>query len=129
MRSPGRPPVGRREHRQRFWVAIARGGSSEEAAAAAGVSAAVGIRWFREGGGLLGHLTHQGNNCARIDSTAEKCTQRDVTHQVRPDGIAQQLAKLAAKALAIMNSVRASKRHVPIAFDGRHRRVASTEDT
>jgi hypothetical protein len=25
MRSPGRPPVGRREHRQRFWVAIARG--------------------------------------------------------------------------------------------------------
>ena len=25
MRSPGRPPVGRREHRQRFWAAIARG--------------------------------------------------------------------------------------------------------
>jgi transposase, IS30 family len=40
MRSPGRPPVGRREHRQRFWEAIARGVSSEEAAAAAGVSAA-----------------------------------------------------------------------------------------
>jgi hypothetical protein len=35
MRSPGRPPVGRREHRQRFWLAIARGVSSEEAAAAA----------------------------------------------------------------------------------------------
>ena len=39
MRSPGRPPVGRREHRQRFWAAIARGLSSEEAAAEAGVSA------------------------------------------------------------------------------------------
>ena len=52
MRSPGRPPVGRREHRQRFWAAIARGVSSEVAAAAAGVSAPVGVRWFREGGGM-----------------------------------------------------------------------------
>lgn len=52
MRSPGRPPVGRREHRQRFWLAIAEGRSSEDAAAAAGVSAAVGTRWFREGGGM-----------------------------------------------------------------------------
>jgi transposase, IS30 family len=52
MRSPGRPPVGRLEHRQRFWAAVARGLSSEEAAAEAGVSAAVGVRWFREGGGM-----------------------------------------------------------------------------
>src|SRR3989441_1723066 len=52
MRSPGRPSVGRREERQRFWRAIAAGCSSEEAAAAAGVSAAVGVRWFREGGGM-----------------------------------------------------------------------------
>jgi IS30 family transposase len=52
MRSPGRPPVGRREHRQRFWAAIARGLSSEDAAAEAGVSGPVGVRWFREGGGM-----------------------------------------------------------------------------
>src|SRR6266540_368448 len=52
MRSPGRPPVARREHRQRFWVAIARGVSSEDAAAAAGVSTATGSRWFRESGGM-----------------------------------------------------------------------------
>jgi len=52
MRSPGRPPAGRREHRQRFWAAIARGLSSEDAAGEAGVSAAVGVRWFREGGGM-----------------------------------------------------------------------------
>jgi IS30 family transposase len=52
MRSPGRPPVGRLEHRQRFWAAIARGLSSEAAAAQAGVSVAVGVRWFREGGGM-----------------------------------------------------------------------------
>src|SRR5512144_2661336 len=52
MRSPGRPPVGRLEHRQRFWKAIARGLSGEDAAAEAGVSGPVGVRWFREGGGM-----------------------------------------------------------------------------
>jgi len=39
-------------HRQRFWAAIARGLSSEDAAAEAGVSPAVGVRWFRDGGGM-----------------------------------------------------------------------------
>jgi IS30 family transposase len=52
MRSPGRPPGWRREHQQRFWEAIADGLSSEEAAAAAGLSPAVGTRWFRQGGGM-----------------------------------------------------------------------------
>ena len=52
MRSPGRPPVGRREHRERFWEGIAGGLSSEDAGVAAGVSPAVGSRWFREYGGM-----------------------------------------------------------------------------
>ena len=52
MRSPGRPPVARREERQRFWAAIAGGLSSEDAAAVAGVSPAVGTRWFRDSGGM-----------------------------------------------------------------------------
>src|SRR5512134_2033326 len=52
LRSPGRPPVARREDRQRFWAAIARGLSTEDAGGAAGVSPAVGVRWFREGGGM-----------------------------------------------------------------------------
>jgi IS30 family transposase len=52
MRSPGRPAAGRREHRVRFWAAIARGVSSVQAAAEAAVSAVVGVRWFREGGGM-----------------------------------------------------------------------------
>ena len=52
MRSPGRPPVGRREHRVRFWDAVARGLTSEAAGVEAGVSAVVGVRWFREGGGM-----------------------------------------------------------------------------
>jgi hypothetical protein len=52
MRSPGWPPAGRREERQRFWAAIARGLPSEDAAVEAGVSPAVGTRWFREAGGM-----------------------------------------------------------------------------
>src|SRR5215210_5012994 len=52
MRSPGRPPVGRMDHRRWFWQAIARGDTSVEAAAFAGVSGPVGVRWFREGGGM-----------------------------------------------------------------------------
>jgi len=52
MRSPGRPTAGRREHRKRFWEAIRVGLTSEDAALLAGVSAPVGIRWFRESGGM-----------------------------------------------------------------------------
>src|SRR4051812_7781068 len=50
--SPGRPSVARREDRQRFWAAIAAGCSSEDAAVGAGVSPAVGARWFRRAGGM-----------------------------------------------------------------------------
>src|SRR5919108_1745872 len=51
-RSGGHPPAGRREHRVRFWEAIARGASSYDAAAEAGVLPSVGVRWFRKGGGM-----------------------------------------------------------------------------
>ena len=52
VRSPGRPPVAGRAEQQRFWKAIARGLSSEDAAVSCGVSPPVGGRWFREGGGM-----------------------------------------------------------------------------
>jgi IS30 family transposase len=52
LRSPGRPSVALREHRQLFWRLIAEGFSSEEAGLRAGVSATVGGSWFREGGGM-----------------------------------------------------------------------------
>src|SRR5215203_4016624 len=52
MRSPGRPPVARREDRQRFWAAIAKGLTTEEAGAEAGISPAVAGRWFRQSGGM-----------------------------------------------------------------------------
>lgn len=52
MWSPGRPSTFRREDRVRFWKAIARGLSTEDAAAEVGMSSAVGARWFREAGGM-----------------------------------------------------------------------------
>ena len=53
LSSPGRPPVARKAHRRRFWASIANGLSSEDAATGAGVSAPVGARWFRNGGGMV----------------------------------------------------------------------------
>jgi IS30 family transposase len=53
--SPGRPSMARREDRVQFWEAIARGMSSENAAAEVGASSAVGTRWFRESGGMPPH--------------------------------------------------------------------------
>ena len=44
--------MGLREERRRFWALIASGLSSEDAAAGAGVSPAVGARWFRKAGGM-----------------------------------------------------------------------------
>ena len=40
----------------RFWAAIGRGASSEDAAAGIGVSPAVGTRWFRQAGGVAPKL-------------------------------------------------------------------------
>ncbi len=51
MRSPGAPSR-RREVEREFWRVIATGVTSEQAAAAVGVSQAVGSRWFRHGGGM-----------------------------------------------------------------------------
>lgn len=50
--SPGRPTVAWREDRVRYWAAIARGASSEQAGTEVGVSPAVGSRWFRQAGGV-----------------------------------------------------------------------------
>ena len=50
--SPGRPSTARREHRVGFWKGIARGLSSENAAAAVGMASAFGARSFREAGGM-----------------------------------------------------------------------------
>lgn len=70
MWSPGRPSSAQRDDRVRFWEAIARGVSTEDAAQEAGVSAPVGARWFRQGGGmphlsLAPHTGHYLSFCER----------------------------------------------------------------
>src|SRR6266850_4982339 len=50
--SPGRPPVAGRNEQSRFWLGIAAGLSSQDAAFEAGVSQPVGTRWFRKAGGM-----------------------------------------------------------------------------
>ena len=52
LESAGRPPVALREDRQRFWAAIARGLTTEDAGAIANISPAVAARWFRQSGGM-----------------------------------------------------------------------------
>jgi hypothetical protein len=52
MRSPGRPPGWQRDQVQGFWVQIAKGVASEEAAVSVGVASAVGTRWFHQAGGM-----------------------------------------------------------------------------
>jgi len=106
MRSPGRPPVGRREHRQRFWAAIARGLGSEAAGIEAGVSPAVGVRWFREGGGMPS--VTQASLSGRYLSFAEReevallrargCGVREIARQLgrAPSTISRELRRNAA---------------------------------
>ena len=62
LRSPGRPPVARQEHRRRFWAFIAAGMTSEDAAMEFGVSQPVGTRWFREAGGMA--PSHLSGSCS-----------------------------------------------------------------
>jgi IS30 family transposase len=50
--SPGRPPVASRVDRVVFWLAIADGMTTTDAAELAGISEPVGSRWFRQGGGM-----------------------------------------------------------------------------
>jgi hypothetical protein len=51
MAGRGRPRLPRQLERE-FWRKIALGLSTENAAAAVGVSSDVGWRWFRDGGGM-----------------------------------------------------------------------------
>ncbi|MEX0409758.1 IS30 family transposase [Aquibium sp. LZ166] len=50
--SPGRPPEAKRAELQQFWLGIARGVTSENAALEAGISQPVGARLFRKAGGM-----------------------------------------------------------------------------
>jgi IS30 family transposase len=106
IRSPGRPTAGRREHRQRFWNAIARGVSSWDAAREAGVSQPVGTRWFRENGGMppanLTPLSGRYLSFAEREEIAllhaQKCGVRDIARRIErsPSTISRELRRNAA---------------------------------
>jgi transposase, IS30 family len=83
LRSPGHPPGWQRENLCRFWQAIADGRTSEEAALDAGVSAPLGVRWYRSAGGMP--PTHLG-------PSAKPVVGRYLTFPERED-IAIELAK------------------------------------
>jgi hypothetical protein len=95
--------VGRREHRQRFWAAIARGLSSEEAGITAGVSPAVRARWFRESGGMapITHTPLSGRYLSFADREeiallrARDCGVRDIARQLGrfPSTISRELRR------------------------------------
>src|SRR5262249_54853475 len=53
LQSPGRPSAAERSALQRFWLGIAQGMTSEDAALVAGMSQPVGTRMFRKAGGML----------------------------------------------------------------------------
>jgi transposase, IS30 family len=106
MRSPGRPPVNRREIQQRFWHKISEGLSSEDAAIACGVSTPVGARWFRQAGGMspitLIPLSGRYLSFAKREEIAllrvQRCGVREVARRLgrSPSTISRELRRNAA---------------------------------
>ena len=104
--SPGRPPVWQRDQVQRFWVGIADGLSSEDAAFSVGVSSPVGSRWFREAGGMrpisLAPLSGRYLSFAEREEIAilkaKDCGVREIARQVKrsPSTISRELRRNAA---------------------------------
>jgi len=104
--SPGRPSVARREDRVGFWRAIARGVTTEDAAAEAGVSAAVGARWFRQAGGMppISFAPRSGRYLTFTDREeiailhAQQCGAREIARRLRrsPSTISRELRRNAS---------------------------------
>ncbi len=106
MRSPGRPPVLHRSERRPFWQMIANGLSSEDAARRAGVSQAVGSRWFRECGGMPpSHLSPSAAPpTGRYLSLSER--EQIALLRVRGDGVREIARQLGRAASTISRELR-----------------------
>jgi IS30 family transposase len=106
MRSPGRPPGWQRDQVQKFWVQIAKGVASEEAAVSVGVASAVGSRWFRQAGGMrpisLSALSGRYLSLSEREEIAilkaTGCGVREIARQVHrsPSTISRELRRNAA---------------------------------
>lgn len=106
LRSLGRPPVLHRAARWPFWRAIAKGLSSEDAAAVAGVSTVVGIRWFRQCGGMPpSHLAPSAPKpTGRYLSFAER--EEIALSRARGDGVREIARQLGRSASTISRELR-----------------------
>ena len=80
MRSPGCPPI-RRDVERAFWVKIAEGLTSEDAAVACGVSGPVGSRWFRERGGMptIQLTALSGRYLSFVEREESRCSRRRIS--------------------------------------------------
>jgi Helix-turn-helix domain len=106
LRSPGHPPGWQRDQRQKFWIEIAKGTTSEQAAVSVGVASAVGTRWFREAGGMrplsLEPLSGRYLSLAEREeiaiAKAKGCGVREIARQVgrNPSTISRELRRNAA---------------------------------
>lgn len=113
LRSPGRPPVGRREAQVRFWEAIARGVHLEGTLAAAHVSWVVGGRWFHHAGGMP--PTHLAPSAPPLSGRYLSFAEREALALLRAQG----------------HSVRACARHLkqaPSTISRELRRNAATRE-
>ena len=111
IHSPGRPPVALREDRRQFWMSIATGRSSEDAALLAGVSPAVGARWFREAGGMPP---------SHLSPASKPTSDRYLSFTER-----EELALLRAQQLGVRAIARRMRRH-PSTISRELRRNAAT---
>ena len=84
LRSPGRPPMTRREDLVRFWTGIAQGLTGEAAAVSAGGSPAVGARWFRGSGGMP--PTHLSKSSKPLSGRYLSIAEREETAILRARG-------------------------------------------
>jgi len=106
MYSPGRPPIWQRDQAQQFWIGIAKGLSSEDAAIAVGVSSPVGSKWFRHAGGMrpisLARLSGRYLSFAEREEIAilkaKGCGVREIARQLKrsPSTISRELRRNAA---------------------------------
>ena len=84
MQSPGRPPVNHREIKRRISALVADGMSSEDGAAACGVSMPLGSRSFRESGGMVPFpLTGSTGRYVSLEEREEMALLKAQNHGVR----------------------------------------------
>ena len=105
LSSPGHPTA-RRAERRHFWVGIAEGLQSEEAAIAARISSPVGVRWFREAGGMP--PSHLGPSAPELSGRYLSFAEREqiALERAKGRGVRQVARQLGRAASTISREIR-----------------------